>query len=83
MSISAPKDGEKPDEQPSKRVIKAASGKKCVETVDCLDYSNALGLIAFGGVQGKVVVLDSTTLSFTGLYEAHNCEVEALYFYDE
>lgn len=51
-------------------------------TVDCMDYSPALDLIAFGGVSGKVGLLDSTTLCFYGLYDAHNGEVSALYFHD-
>lgn len=51
-------------------------------TVDCLDYSKALDLIAFGGVSGSIGVLDSTTLSFKGLYPAHAGDVSALYFHD-
>ncbi len=56
---------------------------KCVVTIDCLDYSEKLDLIAFGGIQGKVGVLDSTTLSFKGLHDAHLCEITSLYFYDD
>jgi WD40 repeat protein len=41
-------------------------------TVECLNYSPELNLIAFGGVQGKVGVLDATTVTFKGLYDAHN-----------
>ena len=51
-------------------------------TIDCLDYSSELDLIAFGGIQGKVGVLDSQTLSFKGLFDAHLCEVTGLYFHD-
>jgi hypothetical protein len=51
-------------------------------TIDCLDYSAALDLIAFGGVQGKIGVLDSATLTFKGMYEAHTCEITGIYFYD-
>jgi WD40 repeat protein len=57
--------------------------KKSGATIDCLDYSEALDLIAFGGIQGKIGVLDSNTLIFKGLYEAHHCEVAAVYFYDK
>jgi len=42
----------------------------------------ALDLIAFGGIQGKIGVLDSNTLSFKGLYDAHSCEITGIYFYD-
>jgi hypothetical protein len=52
-------------------------------TIDCLDYSEQLDLIAFGGIQGKVGVLDSTTLSFKGMHHAHLCEITSLYFYDD
>ena len=41
-------------------------------TVECLNYSEELNLIAFGGVQGKIGVLDATTVTFKGLYDAHN-----------
>lgn len=48
-----------------------------------MDHSAALDLIAFGGVQGLVGTVDSTTLSFKGLYEGHpNQEMAGLYFYD-
>jgi len=53
-----------------------------VVTIDCLDYSAALDLIAFGGIHGQVGVLDSNTLSFKGIYEAHQNEVFSLSFYD-
>ena len=56
---------------------------KCMVTIDCLDYSEQLDLIAFGGIQGKVGVLDSTTLSFKGMHHAHLCEITSLYFYDD
>jgi hypothetical protein len=56
--------------------------KKSFVTIDCLDYSSALDLIAFGGVSGGVGVLDSTTLSFKGMYPAHLANVTALYFND-
>lgn len=57
-------------------------GNTCVTTIECLDYSSALDLIAFGGVQGKIGVLDSTTLSFKGMYEAHSSQVIGVYFQD-
>ena len=56
--------------------------KGSVCTIDCLDYSAALDLIAFGGVNGRVGVLESTTLSFKGLHTAHTTDVSALYFHD-
>ena len=35
-------------------------------TINCLDYSTALDIIAFGTVHGQVCVLDSSTMSFVG-----------------
>lgn len=48
-----------------------------------LDYSEALNYIAFGGSKGKIGVLDATTLTFKGIYNAHEDKVESIYFYDE
>ena len=56
--------------------------KNQVATINCIDYSADLYLIAFGGVHGQIGVLDSTTMSFIGMYDAHaNSEVSAIYFY--
>jgi hypothetical protein len=60
----------------------ASKATKCLATIDCLDYSSKLDLIAFGGIQGKIGILDSTTLQFKGMYDAHLCEITGLYFYD-
>lgn len=50
--------------------------KSQVATINCVDYSADLYLIAFGGVHGQIGVLDSTTMSFIGMYDAHpNSEV--------
>jgi WD40 repeat protein len=60
-----------------------AARKKCVITVDVLDYSRTLDLIAFGGIQGKLCVIDAATMIFKGMYDAHkNTEIVGLYFYD-
>ena len=56
--------------------------KSQVQTINCIDYSEDLYLIAFGGVHGQIGVLDSTTMSFIGMFDAHaNVEVSAIYFY--
>jgi hypothetical protein len=54
--------------------------EKYVVTIDSLDYSSRLDLIAFGGVSGEIGVLDSTTFCFKGMYKAHSTEVAAIYF---
>lgn len=43
---------------------------KCEATVDCLDFSPALDLIAFGGLHG-VGFLDSKTIRFKTLQQPH------------
>ena len=56
--------------------------KTLVQTINCIDYSEDLYLIAFGGVRGQIGVLDSTTMSFIGMYDTpSNVEVSAIYFY--
>ena len=65
-----------------KPAVKKDEVKKCVVSVECLDYSAKLDLIAFGGVSGHVVVLDSQTLSFKGKYRAAVSDVNALFFND-
>ena len=52
-------------------------------TINCLDYSTELDLIAFGTVHGQVCVLDSSTMSFVGQYDAHLTEVQQMYFYEK
>ena len=48
-----------------------------------MNYSEALNLIGFGGVAGKIGILDSTTVTFKGLFEAHAVDVESIYFHDK
>jgi hypothetical protein len=40
-------------------------------------------LIAFGGIQGEIGILDSDTLLPKGFHKAHNSEISNLYFYDK
>jgi len=54
---------------------------KCEATVDCLDFSPALDLIAFGGLHG-VGFLDSKTIRFKNLQQPHQTEVSGVHFYD-
>lgn len=57
--------------------------KPVMTTINCLDYSKELNLIAFGGNTGKIGVLDSCTLSFKGLYNAYEkLEVASVHFND-
>ena len=83
MSIE-PDDIESPNTKPAFQIGNKAQKKKLDQvTINCLDYSAELDLIAFGTVHGKVCVLDSSTMSFVGAYEAHPTEVQLLYFYEK
>ena len=65
-----------------KALKKNSKEKTQVQTINCIDYSAELYLIAFGGVHGQIGVLDSTTMSFIGMFDAHgNSEVSKIYFY--
>lgn len=50
-------------------------------TVDCLDFSSQLDLIAFGGLHG-VGFLDSRTMRFKSLNQPHTTEVHGVHFFD-
>lgn len=56
--------------------------KKYETTVDCLDYSSVLDLVAFGGLHG-VGFLDSRTMRFKCLHQPHLNEVHGVHFYDQ
>lgn len=56
--------------------------KQSVTTIDCLDYSEELSIIAFGGVSGKMGILDGRTLLCNSLIDAHEAEIVGLNFYD-
>jgi WD40 repeat protein len=59
--------------------LKIKSGGGSISTV-C--YSEALDIIAYAGVSGKVYVLDQTTKNSNGQIQAHKGEVIMLRFYD-
>lgn len=46
-------------------------------------YSEALDIIAYAGVSGKIFVLDQTTKNSNGQIQGHKGEVIALRFYDQ
>ena len=59
---------------------RAKSGGGSISTV-C--YSEALDIIAYAGVSGKIYVLDQTTKNPNGKIQAHKGEVIMLRFYDQ
>lgn len=65
--------GEVSDRQATKRTgsysratAKQKKRKPGSVTINCLDYSTELDIIAFGTVHGQICVLDSSTMSFVG-----------------
>ena len=46
-------------------------------------YSPENDMIAFGGVYGKVGLLDCSTMSFVRMLDAHSTEIAAVYFHDK
>ena len=48
-----------------------------------MDFSPELDLLAFGGVQGRVGIVQTVTKDFSGIFQAHNHEVADIQFYDE
>lgn len=60
-------------------------GKKSVSggSISTVSYSEALDIIAYGGVSGKIFILDQTTKKPKGKIEAHKHEIIMLKFYDK
>lgn len=52
-------------------------------TITALDYSSKTGLIAVGGVEGRVAVFDPSAKVLTATAKAHDAEVMDVYFYDK
>lgn len=48
-----------------------------------MDYSETNGLLALGGTEGNIIILDSAALKVINSTEAHSSEILSLYFYDE
>ena len=51
-------------------------------TISSLDYSRRIKLIATGGVEGRLVLIDPAAKIITNHVKAHNNEIIDLYFYD-
>lgn len=47
-----------------------------------MDYSEKTGLIAVGGVEGKILVFDPSAKILSSHAKAHNADIMSLYFYD-
>ena len=52
-------------------------------TITTFDYSQNAGLIAVGGVEGKIAVFDPSAKILTASSKKHDSEIMDLYFYDK
>ena len=57
---------------------KKSKGSKSKVTLNCICYASNLDMIVFGTVLGKLGILDSSTMSFIGMFDSHTTEVIAL-----
>ena len=51
-------------------------------TILTFDYSKKAGLIACGGVEGQLLVLDPSAKLLTAQLQAHTSEILSIFFYD-
>jgi len=51
-------------------------------TIASMDFSKSLKLIATGGVEGRLVLIDPNARIITSHVKAHNTEILDVYFYD-
>lgn len=66
------------------KLTKSSSGKSHgSRSISCIAYSEDLDVIAYSGVQGKIIVLDQSTKSLIGEIEGHKHEIIMLKFYDK
>jgi hypothetical protein len=59
------------------------SNRKEKVTINTFDYSPKSGLIAVGGVEGKLAVFDPSAKILTAHAKGHDSEIMDLYFYDK
>lgn len=59
------------------------SNRKEKITINTFDYSAKNGLIAVGGVEGKIAVFDPSAKILTAQSKGHEAEIMDLYFYDK
>ena len=61
------------------------SGQKSISggSISTVSYSEALDIISYGGVSGKIHILDQTTKKPKGIIDAHKHEIIMLKFYDK
>jgi WD40 repeat protein len=52
-------------------------------TITTFDYSTKAGLIAVGGVEGKIALFDPSAKILTATAKKHETEIMDIYFYDK
>ena len=50
-------------------------------SIICLTYSEQIDMIAFGGVSGKIILLDQKSRQVKGTIEGHKSEIKMLKFF--
>lgn len=51
--------------------------------ISCMDHSEMNGLIALGGTEGNIVIIDCAALKVVNSAHSHSVEILQIYFYDE
>lgn len=51
--------------------------------ITCMDHSEANGLIALGGTEGNIIIVDSAALKVINNTNTYSSEILEIYFYDE
>ena len=49
-------------------------------TINCMAFASNLDMIIFGTQTGDIGVLDSSTMSFIGMFDAHTSEIMKLFY---
>jgi WD40 repeat protein len=51
--------------------------------ISCMDHSETNGLIALGGTEGNMIMIDCAALKVVNSAHSHSVEIIQIYFYDE
>ena len=49
----------------------------------CFDISSKLGLMATGGAEGRIILIDPYALGIVDGVDAHTCEILDVYIFDQ
>jgi len=51
--------------------------------ITCMDYSENNGLVALGGIEGNIIIIDCAALKVVNSSHVHSSEITQIYFYDQ